>query len=397
MKLRLLGSGIAAVLALMASESSAQVATRITNDRSTMARQSPWKIGDLPLLTIGSSVNQAKPLYRVAGGGVLSDGSIVVANAGTFSVDIYSRTGQWVAEFGREGSGPGEFRGMNFLEIGQNDSIFIFDHLLQRLTVFQPEGGLARTTSVGAYGPVGLIRSVTGTHLFAKSPNRLSPRAQPGALLRDTVQYFSLDKELRMMDVVAIMPGILTAAARAPNGDLGHREAPLSPRPTHARWGNCLVTSSGDSWNLRLYSSDGRMVGEVINDWPRSRISASDREVWYESILSDAPPEQHPLLRNLLEQFMSPEELPSIKALIVDPAGYLWVQHFRPETEWSIIAPSGEILGRVSMPRSLEVLEIGMDHILGLEQDEFAVEVVQLLALDRGPMIPTEMEFVGCS
>jgi hypothetical protein len=48
-----------------------------------------------------------------------------------------------------------------------------------------------------------------------------------------------------------------------------------------------------------------------------------------------------------------------------------------------IFAPDGEWLGTIALPDRLTVLEIGSDYVLGVWRDEFDVERVQLLTLER--------------
>ena len=44
----------------------------------------------------------------------------------------------------------------------------------------------------------------------------------------------------------------------------------------------------------------------------------------------------------------------------------------------------GQFLARVTMPAGIEVLEIGVGHVLGVTRDELDVERVMLLELTRG-------------
>jgi len=51
---------------------------------------------------------------------------------------------------------------------------------------------------------------------------------------------------------------------------------------------------------------------------------------------------------------------------------------------WSVFAPDGVWLGRVTLPSGLEVYEIGSDYILGRSMDEMDVERILVYELVKG-------------
>lgn len=75
--------------------------------------------------------------------------------------------------------------------------------------------------------------------------------------------------------------------------------------------------------------------------------------------------------------------------ILVDPEGNVWVRESSlrgaEQTQWSVFAPGGELLGGVDMPPGLEVLEIGNDYVLGLARDELGVEYVLKYRIRKGP------------
>src|SRR5690606_16795253 len=72
-----------------------------------------WHLSPEPLVEIG--VLDGAPedqLFRVVGARRLGDGRIVVANSGTHELRFYDAQGRHLRSVGREGEGPGEFRGL---------------------------------------------------------------------------------------------------------------------------------------------------------------------------------------------------------------------------------------------------------------------------------------------
>lgn len=63
----------------------------------------------------------------------------------TAEIKVFDRTGRFVHTIGRRGEGPGEFESARHVLVGPEDSLFVFDQRLARMTVFDPSWELART------------------------------------------------------------------------------------------------------------------------------------------------------------------------------------------------------------------------------------------------------------
>jgi len=98
-------------------------------------------IGADPDLVIREG-DEDHPLYDVRGAVVLDDGRIVVLNAGNKELLFFEPDGRFQRAVGRSGSGPGEFLTPRWLGRGPGDTLFLWDGRLQRISVFDPQGGL---------------------------------------------------------------------------------------------------------------------------------------------------------------------------------------------------------------------------------------------------------------
>jgi hypothetical protein len=82
-----------------------------------------------------------------------------------------------------------------------------------------------------------------------------------------------------------------------------------------------------------------------------------------------------------------PDRMPVFQALVADDEGWIWAELYRigasEVAEWRVFDDAGRGRGTVEMPADLRVLQIGSDFILGLWQDDFRVEHVQLYELTR--------------
>src|SRR5690606_10803251 len=69
---------------------------------------------DAPLLVLTGEEGGAPPFFEVEGGFLVDDGGFVLADAGNHVVRRYDPDGTLAWTRGREGDGPGEFRGMRW-------------------------------------------------------------------------------------------------------------------------------------------------------------------------------------------------------------------------------------------------------------------------------------------
>ena len=73
-----------------------------------------WRVGTEPLVSIGTP--EAVPdfqFHKVEDATRLADGRIAVANGGSMELLVFDATGQYLASWGGQGEGPGEFAGLN--------------------------------------------------------------------------------------------------------------------------------------------------------------------------------------------------------------------------------------------------------------------------------------------
>jgi hypothetical protein len=367
----------------------------IVHNPPAAGRSLDWTVGPEPQIEIGGATDDARyQLFRVVDAVRLSDGRIVVANGGSYELRFYDGSGAYVSAVGREGGGPGEFKSMWGLEVGTDDSIYVFDSELQRLSIFDVHGELVRDFSVlSSIGPLGYVGRFADGRWYVRDWDRLQP-GPAGAIRRDTASYFRFDAAFGRHSLITTLPGIMTAIFRGA-GSVGIRRAPFSTVPAHDVLGNCLYVVSGGDFDLRVFLSNGELVRLIRNDGELESVSEADRTGWIDDLLvTEAPEEARPQLRRFLEDIPTPEKLPVYNDVIVDAQGYIWLQEYTPLPGrgmywsgsgrwWIVLDPTAKLLGRVEMPVALDVTEIGRDYVLGRWQDEIGEEFVRVYQLHR--------------
>ncbi|HKS07707.1 MAG TPA: 6-bladed beta-propeller [Gemmatimonadaceae bacterium] len=111
-----------------------------------------------------------------------ANGDVYVANAGSYSIRVFTARGAFVREIGRRGDGPGEFQSIVSLRIVA-DTIVVWDFSLRRVTAFRLDGALLATwptvSPTSGRDDAAPIASVPGGWLVSNSM-RTEGRWTPG-------------------------------------------------------------------------------------------------------------------------------------------------------------------------------------------------------------------------
>jgi len=75
-----------------------------------------------------------------------SRGRIYLRGFFTTELKVYDAKGKYETTIGRKGDGPGEFRGIMGIAVGPADSLYVFDRLAMRMSVFSPDNEFVRST-----------------------------------------------------------------------------------------------------------------------------------------------------------------------------------------------------------------------------------------------------------
>ena len=107
-----------------------------------------YRVAEQPRVQIGSVDDHTTGLFRVTHAIRLRDGRILIADGGAAELKFFDARGNHLRLTGREGDGPGEFRGLQRIAELDDGRIAALDILLRRVTVFSPEGELDHTRPV---------------------------------------------------------------------------------------------------------------------------------------------------------------------------------------------------------------------------------------------------------
>ena len=225
------------------------------NASDAMARAAVWAIDSVPLLTIGDpGGDAAHQLYRARGAARLSDGRIVVLNAGTSELRFFDANGKHLRTVGRKGEGPGEFRLPFPLLHLPFDTLAVWDSRPQRVTIFSPDGEMVRAFVLDEPGVNAELIGVFADQSLVKADWRLIVPESGFEILPAVLTRYSATGAI--MDSSAPIPGVRSASSIRLHSRSG--AGPLRPgRPPHF-----TVTGSGSgrppSRRSRYATSAGR-------------------------------------------------------------------------------------------------------------------------------------------
>lgn len=361
-------------------------------ESSVPSWQRAWTVAPEPFLRVGKEERAGHDLFRVLSALRFADGTLVVANRGSGELRWYSGTGEYLGAAGRSGSGPGEFRDMSAV-FAAGDSVFVYDFMSARVTVFDRERALVRTEMVPGSpgGALPQARMIDGTYLMITggAVESLSASGPPG-LRRTKIGIFRYTPSTGVREELGSCPGLHVIVVENGVDLVGAPKYAQLPLLGLTWTGRAVADSAkwvcGDPihYHINMHHVDAGIVSaRKVVDLER----ITDRD-WSASLDGY----QGALRQQLLGVLQAggtvlPTTAPAFETLRIDSFGNTWVKDFpRPggsTSEWSVFDATGVWLGVVQVPPGLRILSIGADHVVGLTEDEFGVEVVSVHSLEK--------------
>ena len=361
-----------------------------------------------PTLSIGQLSGPDELLFgRIVSARRDANGNVVVADGQALEVRIFNVEGRHIQSLGRDGEGPGEFRRLSgawpirYRDESSVDSrqIIAADSELDRITRFSGEGTPMGTATLAGRDDMS-IRTVG-----LAGPNAVLSRASPynllgfatfgGASVVEMAEaMFGGEENRRVLFVRHRLDGALVdtlaegkdpAMGNVARGDGAFSFAiPFSSESASAGSPDGVVVADGVGYEIRVFGEDGslRMIAG-LDDAPPIRTD----ELLERYVRGSAERDER-AVREAIEQYQQvpvPDSLPGYNDVLFTEEGEIWARRYRLPGEsmarWDVFAPDGVYLGRVAVPVSFRIEEVGRDMALGVHTDELGVERVQLRAL----------------
>jgi hypothetical protein len=346
-----------------------------------------WSLSPDPELVIG--VVDGPPeytLFQPFDGVRLSDGTIVVANAGTEELRFYDASGAYLGTSGGAGDGPGEFRSLRLAGVFRGDSLLAFDPRSRRASVFGPSGEFTRSFQV----PDSVVGAAQAAGVLADGRIVLArigiPPRQIG-VVRPPVFIDVLSPTGEFLFAVGEFPGSESSRAESESSSYG-LGVPFGRGVSYVASGSTIAVGTDDAFSVRIYSGGGGLTHVVRQERTPLPADPAEIERYLELAQSRQLPPENARMRALaIEQLPRHTTRPAFADLYIDRPGNLWIQESEAagaeRRRWQVFGPEGVLVASVEGPGGLEILDIGEDYLLGTLRDALGVEQVLLYRLRK--------------
>ncbi|MES2306559.1 MAG: hypothetical protein V4558_13705 [Gemmatimonadota bacterium] len=345
--------------------------------------------GGAPTLTLGKPrfTTDQLELDRVRGAGLLPDGRIAIANAGTSNVVILNRRGTVDKRFGRAGAGPGDFGGLDRLTTF-GDTIVTWDGLLLRITLWRADGTVIRSFSPEA--PPGLKGLVSLESI--KSPSgyvatvRVYDKQPRNGVYLNTVALFAADGTTRTS--LGQHPWTYSYFYGEKSGSASYATPFLGESLVESAAGKIALLTLGEA-RVALLHADGTRGSVTL---PIKPVTGRERAKVYGDAMIAAEKAPDPQwVRKIRLMFGSDfpmVERQGVAQRAVAVGSNVWFQEFRQPQDslaswWIVDARHETLIGRVALPATAKVLGGNDQQVLVLRTDADGVQSVAVYDTPR--------------
>jgi hypothetical protein len=345
---------------------------------------------DVPLAWTAEAVLTFRPLEEEGNGffgaadvAVLEGDRIAVLDGDAKRVVVYSHDGTFLAQYGREGSGPGEFQMPFEMAAAPGGGVVVYDVLNARLERFSPGLEPLAPERIGVRDYFGGHLDFSGTHLVVPTRSSEDPEVPVQGLTAanatDTVAFVSFQR--RGSGVVTLESCGMSLSGMGPV---------FEPRILWAvgPGGTVLVAGTG-RYEVDVYREPDFLLERRIRR-PVPVIQATSsmaRATVGEGMRVMAPGGVRICdASEVVEQRGFAREVPPLEALAVSPAGEIFLQRWAPEGEQKtidVLSLEGEYLGSLGSGFPFPEGFLEGDRILVIEEDELGLQSVVVYQIRR--------------
>jgi hypothetical protein len=318
-----------------------------------------------PIQTLGGTrPNRARVFGRIAGATRLASGVIVVGDGSANSLKFFDSRGRHWRTVSLPGPGPGQFKVLQWVKQCERDSLFAYDMMRRRISVFSASGRFVRQFQVPRMpslvacsrdGTIGVLEGLRDEDVqvpktavaLRRARVRLSTADTRGIIMREL-------GEVSAFDIVFA------------NGSWWGRPGGTVASVAVGR--DRLVVCPTDSRAVDVYDLGGARVRSILLRVPPRAPARRHLERSADAQLVFLPSgASRDAMREQLLRIPPPPYLPACNEVLIDPSDNAWVVLSAPGdsmTRLRILGRDGQLLSDATLAAEVEVLEVGSDYML---------------------------------
>jgi len=258
---------------------------------------------------------------------VAENGTMVLVDSEKFEIYIVSESGELLAQSGREGSGPGEFRDiLDVFWAEKNHEFWLSDQLNSRITRFRIDGELLGSFNYGG------IRSKFH-RFYSLTDRRFLGEGMDRSTSPTKTIFGFLNTNLELVETFLVFDD-------TPSFQISERQRGMVPFTTRDGItlfpdGRMLISNQSLS-RLTVFSTDGEPQLHIEREWQRERVTRSEKSA---------------IRRSYEQRYGSgtnipfPDYKPIFGSIRVDEDGRIWERERDPIREEPTGEEPGEVIG----------------------------------------------------
>lgn len=311
------------------------------------------------------------PAIEEIGFAILVGSDALVYDQGAARIVRLDRTGKVTQRIGAKGSGPGEFRSVSWMGVGVGDSLYTWDGVQRRLSVFAPNGRYVRAESPehGLQHPGVFGRLRDGRWLVVTHTQRESRVG--GVDIEQTILHVGIARSVRIQPVqVAESPSKTMVGIKS--GEIYQfRELPAMDMGYLAACENGFLVGSGAQREVRAYDPAGKLLGVIRALRVPMLVDAGTRKRSIESWAgvtrsSGSPPTDPTTAAAFAEAFDAaiPTKMHFTEQFVFGGDRSVWIAPNLGYNQWQMLGADGVGKPELALGKGLHVVATSAEYVL---------------------------------
>lgn len=355
-----------------------------------------WELVATPVVRIGEEGDPNREFQRVVGVARMPSGEIVVGNAGSQELRVFSPAGTFTQSLSRRGQGPGEFQNLVVM-MRSGDTVFAVEQSPgpSQLHIFTlADGFRARILLRSANAPRGVSafgRLSTSDLLVRQGGWAVAIPPPPGTLQRDSMTL----GVLHVGD-----PGEVSWIGTFPNNTWFSYNLSAGPvKTTMSRFplGPSLISIAagdrvwiGDTGTgiIRVFDATGHAVGTFSAPFASRPFSeAALARAKARALGSAGDADARSRIETLYSSSIRPRWTPRFSRLLAGAASEVWIEAYEEDSsaprQVIVVSATGRPLATLAVPPNVTIHEVGLDYVVGVETDSDGIQRIAQFRLRR--------------